>query len=83
MSIQSKKFVVYTKPGCPYCQKIKTIIDSKNGTYVEYVLDKDFTRDQFYSEFGESTTFPQVICEDLKLGGCTEAVRYFRAMGWV
>jgi len=83
MSMTTKKFAVYTKKGCPYCDKIKTVLGSKGVKYSEYVLDKDFTREQFYAEFGEASTFPQVLCDDLKLGGCTESVRYFRAMGWV
>jgi|GWRWMinimDraft_8_1066016.scaffolds.fasta_scaffold36235_1 glutaredoxin 3 len=83
MSINSKNFVVYTKKGCPYCEKIKTVLSGKGAKYTEYVLGEHFTREQFYSEFGDATTFPQVICGDLKLGGCTESVQYFRAMGWV
>jgi glutaredoxin len=83
MSIATKRFTVYSKPGCPYCEKIKTVLSGKSANYKEYVLGQDFNREQFYAEFGEGSTFPQVICEDLKLGGCTESVRYFRAMGWV
>lgn len=83
MTIQTKKFVVYSKPGCPYCEKLKTVLRAKNATFADYILGEHFTREQFYSEFGEGSTFPQVLCEDLKLGGCTESVRYFRAMGWL
>jgi len=81
--INQKKFAVYTKKGCPYCDKIKTVLTGKGANYSEYILGEHFTKEQFYSEFGEGTTFPQVICDDLKLGGCTESVQYFRAMGWV
>jgi len=83
MSMQNKKFVVYTKEGCPYCTKIKTVIGGKGATFQEYILGTHFTKEQFYSEFGEGSTFPQVLCDDLRLGGCTESVQYFRAMGWV
>lgn len=81
--MNNKNFTVYTKKGCPYCDKIKTVLTAKKAKFTEYTLGEHFTKEQFYAEFGEGTTFPQVICEDLKLGGCTESVQYFRAMGWV
>lgn len=81
--MKNKNFTVYTKKGCPYCDKIKTVLNAKKATFTEYTLGEHFTKEQFYAEFGEGTTFPQVICDDLKLGGCTESVQYFRAMGWV
>jgi len=43
-----------------------------------YELDVDFSRKQFYAEFGESATFPQVIMGDLRLGGCTDAIAYLK-----
>jgi glutaredoxin 3 len=75
------KFTVYSRVGCPYCDKIKTVLSSKGYNYVEYVLDRDFTREQFYSQFGQSSTFPRVILDDKVLGGCTEAVQYLMAKG--
>ena len=46
--------------------------------YVEYKLGRDFTREEFYGEFGEGTTFPQVLMDQKKLGGCSETVKYLR-----
>ena len=54
-------FAVYTKNGCPYCSKIKQILDAKGFTYQEYKLDVDFNRESFYDEFGRGSTFPQVL----------------------
>jgi glutaredoxin len=71
-------FTVYSRTGCPYCEKIKQLFDLNEFQYVEYVLDKDFTRDQFYSEFGEGTTFPQVIFEEKQLGGCIDTIQYLQ-----
>jgi glutaredoxin len=75
------KLAVYTKPGCPYCDKIKQVFDAKGWNYAEYILDRDFNRNQFYSQFGEGSTFPRVINDDLLLGGCTESINYFRSKG--
>ena len=68
---------IYSRSGCPYCDKIKTVLNQKEKEYTAYELNEDFTRDDFYSEFGEGTTFPQVIYNGQKLGGCSDAVNYF------
>ena len=72
------KFTIYSKPGCPYCDKIKQVMKLTKMTHVVYTLDEDFTRDEFYSEFGDGATFPQVVVDDRKLGGCTDAVKFLQ-----
>ena len=71
-------FGVYTRPGCPYCTKVKQVLGGKNFNYREYILDRDFTREAFYSQFGSGSTFPQVVMGSQNLGGCTETVKYLR-----
>lgn len=47
--------------------------------HVIYKLNRDFTREEFYEEFGSGSTFPQVVLNDQeKLGGCTETVKYLQ-----
>lgn len=70
--------VIYTRNGCPYCTKIKEVYNQKGWAYTEYVLDRNYTRDQFRSEFGSNATFPQVMINGQKMGGCTETVKYLR-----
>ena len=69
---------IYTRDGCPYCTKIKEVYKSKGWVYAEYKLNSNFTREQFYNEFGNGATFPQVIISGHKMGGCTETVKYLR-----
>ncbi len=71
-------FAVYTRTGCPYCTKIKQVLEGKKYNYREYKLGVDFERDAFYTQFGEGSTFPQVVLNDSNLGGCTETVKYLR-----
>jgi len=73
------KFAIYTRPGCPYCDKIKQVLNIKGYSYREYILDRDFTREQYYAQFGNATTFPQVILDDKTLGGCSESIEYLRS----
>jgi glutaredoxin len=70
------KFVVYTKKDCPYCEKIKNVLDLTNLPFVSYTLGENFTKEEFYAEFGEGSTFPQVVCDDKKLGGCSDTVKF-------
>lgn len=71
-------FTVYSKDGCEYCYKVKTVLEMTGSNFIVYKLNEHFTRDQFYDEFGEGSTFPQVICNDKKLGGCTDTVKFLK-----
>ena len=69
-------FTVYSRDGCPYCTKILQVLQLAELRYVEYKLDRDFDRDSFYGQFGQGSTFPQVVRDGTTLGGCTETVKY-------
>ena len=71
-------FTVYSKSGCPYCTKILEILSLQKFNFVEYKLDQDFDRPSFQQEFGSDATFPQVLINGQKMGGCTETVKYLR-----
>jgi glutaredoxin len=69
-------FTVYSRKGCDYCERIKTVLRLTGCTYVVYNLGEDFTREEFIAEFGEGSTFPQVSCDGKKLGGSVETVKF-------
>ena len=71
-------FTVYSKEGCDYCERIKTVLRLTGSTYVVYNLGVDFTREEFIAEFGEGATFPQVSCDGKKLGGSVETVKFLK-----
>ena len=58
------KFTIYSKDGCPYCTKVEQVLQLAELQHVVYKLNKDFSREEFYAEFGEGSTFPQVIVDD-------------------
>ena len=76
-------FVVYSKNGCPYCVKVKKVLESLDVNVTVYQLDVDFSRKQFYDEFGEGSTFPQVVVGDEKIGGCSETIKYLKENKYV
>tara|TARA_B100000029_G_scaffold401916_1_gene401238 strand:+ start:1075 stop:1311 length:237 start_codon:yes stop_codon:yes gene_type:complete len=71
-------FTVYSKPGCPYCDKVVSVLQLAELKYVQYELNRDFDRDAFYGQFGDGSTFPQVVVDSTNLGGCTETVKYLQ-----
>lgn len=71
-------FTVYSKESCPYCTKIKQVLELSECKHVIYTLYQDFTKEEFYAEFGEGSTFPQVICGDKKLGGCVDTIKFLK-----
>ena len=71
-------FTVYSRKGCDYCERIKTVLRLTGSTYVVYNLGEDFTREEFIAEFGEGSTFPQVSCDGKKIGGSVETVKFLR-----
>ena len=71
-------YTVYSKDGCPYCSKVKQVLELSKLKYVEYKLGERFDRKSFYDEFGQGATFPQVVVDGKKLGGCTETVKYLQ-----
>ena len=71
-------FTVYSKEGCDYCERIKTVLRLTGCTYVVYNLGEDFTKEEFIAEFGEGSTFPQGACDGKKIGGSGEPVKFLK-----
>ena len=71
-------FTVYSRKGCDYCERIKTVLRLTGCTYVVFNLGEDFTREEFIAEFGEGSTFPQVSCDGKKIGGSVETVKFLK-----
>tara|TARA_R100001440_G_scaffold72349_1_gene96068 strand:+ start:337 stop:579 length:243 start_codon:yes stop_codon:yes gene_type:complete len=71
-------FAVYSKDGCPYCEKIKKVLTLTNLKYVVYNLGEHFDKKSFYEEFGQGSTFPQVVVDGKKLGGCVDSIKFLQ-----
>ena len=71
-------FTVYSKDGCPYCTKVVQVLELAQLNHVVYKLNDDFDKQSFEGQFGEGTTFPQVVIDSTNLGGCVETVQYLR-----
>lgn len=78
-------FVVYSKKGCSYCDKIKVILSDlsirKGYPVICYELGTDFSKEEFLKEFGENAGFPQVVFGGKSIGGCSDTVKYMMENG--
>ena len=71
-------FTVYSKDGCTYCTKVQQVLQLAELKHVIYKLNRDFDRESFYDQFGQGSTFPQVVLNGDNLGGCAETVQYLK-----
>ncbi len=71
-------FTVYSKDGCPFCTKVIQVLELAKLNHVVYKLGDHFERDAFYGQFGNGSTFPQVVLNGTNIGGCTETVQYLK-----
>ena len=78
-----QNFTIYSRDGCPYCEKIAEVMKLAQLSHVVYKLGEDFDRDAFYGQFGEGSTFPQVVLNGDNLGGCTDTVKYLQEKSMV
>ena len=72
------KAVLWSKDNCQWCERVRQLFTHCKIDYLEYKLDKDFTRRQFYEEFEEGATFPQVQIDNKHIGGCKDTLHYLQ-----
>ena len=61
---------IYSKTNCGYCDRAKIKLQKHNPKI--YMLDQDYTREEFFSKFPDAKTFPQIIINNKHVGGYHE-----------
>ena len=74
------KAVLWSKDNCQWCERVRQLFTHCKIDYLEYKLDKDFTRHQFYEEFEEGATFPQVQIDNKHIGGCKDTLHHLQRL---
>ena len=72
------KFVVFSRDGCPSCNKVEQVLQLAEVQHVIYKVNRDFTREEFLQKFGDDSTYPRVVMDGEVIGGCQETVKYLR-----
>ena len=65
---------IYSKINCVFCDKAKMKLQKHNPKI--QMLDKDYTRDDFFKKFPNAKTFPQIIINKEHVGGYAELKKW-------
>jgi thioredoxin reductase (NADPH) len=61
--------LMYTKPGCPYCDMAKRLLQSKGQTWTEIDVEREVGRRDEMIERTRRRTVPQIFIGDRHVGG--------------
>lgn len=64
--------VIYTAEYCPYCRRVRALLDSKGVSYTVRDVERD---PRLWNEIAERTgrnTVPQIFIGDRHIGGCDD-----------
>ena len=71
---------IYTKPGCPFCSKAKSVFDEKSIDYEEIVASNDpAVKAEMVQRANGKATFPQVFIGAVHVGGSDDLAALERA----
>ena len=64
---------IYTKFGCGFCYRAKSLLDSKGVDYTEYEISMDRAKQEEMRERKpDARTVPQIFIDDKPIGGSDE-----------
>ena len=66
------KAIVWSKDQCPYCDKAKAMLKSRNIEFEERNIQHGWTREQLLEAVPNARTVPQIFLDDKLVGGFTE-----------
>ena len=67
------KVEIYTWDTCPFCVRAKSLLDSKDADYTEYMIKgDDDARDKMAQRANGRRTVPQIFIDDNWVGGCDD-----------
>ena len=67
---------IFTKPGCPFCARAKTLLNDRGLAYDEFVLGRDFNLRSLKAITG-AATMPQVFVDGKLVGDSEALAAYF------
>lgn len=67
---------IFTKENCPYCVQAKQLIISKGFEYMEILIGRDVTREEFLEQFPHVRTVPHIIIGNNQVGGYKQLLEF-------
>lgn len=78
--MQAKDIEIYTTLVCPYCDRAKALLRSKNVEFVEHRIDGDADgREKMIARAAGRRTVPQIFIKGQHIGGCDDLYALDRA----
>ena len=68
------KAEIYSKNNCVFCDKAKIKLQKYKPTI--HMLDQDYTREEFFTQFPNAKTFPQIVINNEHIGGYYELKKW-------
>ena len=63
---------VYLTTWCPYCQRARALLDSKEASYTVIDVDADPSKREDMTSRGGGRTVPQIFIANNAIGGCDD-----------
>lgn len=71
-----KQVTIYTREGCPYCERALALLARKKAKVREIKAGSDQTlRDEMIARSNGGRTFPQIFIGETHVGGCDDLHR--------
>jgi glutaredoxin 3 len=64
--------VMYSKNDCSFCDKARELLRSQGKFFIEYKLERDFSRETLKALYPSAKTFPVITIDSLYIGGYNE-----------
>lgn len=71
---------LFSREGCPHCDRAKALLDDRGWFYEEIALDRDVTMDSVMAVSGRSTV-PQIYMDAEHIGGADDLEAWFARGG--
>ncbi len=69
--------IVWTKPGCPFCDMAKNLLNEKNIEFEERNLGNGWTTEQLWESVPGARSMPQIILDDKIIGTYQNLQKHF------
>jgi len=73
---------IYGKPMCPFCDKAKSLCETRGFKYTYKSLGTDYTREELMEQFPNARTVPQIVINGQKFGGYDQFTQYLDDTGY-
>lgn len=70
------KVVVWSKYHCPYCDQAKALLGQRDIKFEEKKIGDGYSREELLEAIPTARTVPQIIIDDVVIGGFTELKAY-------